>query len=871
MILRNLVTKEETPDRTPWWLLLLRLVIAGFFILALAGPILNAPAPSVQTGPLVLVIDDSWAGAQHWRQRRLAVEEAAAQAASADRELYVMRTASGLNSAIEGPMTGEEAENFIQNLTPSPLRANLGDPLARLETLDARLQGSAAAEIRWLTDNVADAGAMAFADALAERGTLTVFADTNAPKLRLTRAPTTGEQTLFNLRRLSANGAWNGAVSVTARDGREIANIPVEIEDGQRQVQIDLDLPLALRNEASIVRINGVTSAGAVQLMDARDRRALIGFLETADERRNNLLSGAHYIRQALAPYAAFIISDLEDLLTSDASVIVLNDIGVLRANDVVALEKWVRSGGVLIRFAGPVLAEAAQDKSLAIMPVPLRGGGRAFGGALTWDTPQPLDTFNADGPFAILSAPDDVFIRQQVLAQPGGQTTERTWAQLVDGTPLVTGVRDGAGVIALFHITATPEWSDLPLSGVFVDMLRRLAFLSSLGPDGAEENADTLYPPLRLLDGFGALRRAGDQDPALDFQTLNGAPSALATPGFYGAPEAAYALNATSDSDDFTELSLLGITKQPYEATPPTPLFPPLFMIVLALLLLDGLITLALAGRLRFGRAAAASTSVLFAIAFSALPTDTTAQPLDPALSQDAIEATLSTRLAYVATGDPAIDRLSEQALASLSRELVRRTAIEPAPPAKINLDTDDLSVYPFLYWPIAASAETPSETALENIENFMRFGGMILFDTRDDERAIGASSTPEALALQRILSQLDIPPLKQIDREHVLNRSFYLLGDLLGRSNNNPVWVQASESGANDGVTPFIIGGRDWAGAWAADQFGRPLRPMRRGGDRAREFAYRAGVNIVMVAFTGNYKSDQVHTPILLERLGQ
>ncbi|MEQ8934814.1 MAG: DUF4159 domain-containing protein, partial [Amphiplicatus sp.] len=97
------------------------------------------------------------------------------------------------------------------------------------------------------------------------------------------------------------------------------------------------------------------------------------------------------------------------------------------------------------------------------------------------------------------------------------------------------------------------------------------------------------------------------------------------------------------------------------------------------------------------------------------------------------------------------------------------------------------------------------------------------------------------------------------------------YLLDDLYGRMRNNPVWVQAAESGPNDGVTPLIIGGRDWAGAWAADRYGQPMRPIARGGERARELSYRAGINIVMVAFTGNYKSDQVHTPILLERLGR
>jgi hypothetical protein len=30
------------------------------------------------------------------------------------------------------------------------------------------------------------------------------------------------------------------------------------------------------------------------------------------------------------------------------------------------------------------------------------------------------------------------------------------------------------------------------------------------------------------------------------------------------------------------------------------------------------------------------------------------------------------------------------------------------------------------------------------------------------------------------------------------------------------------------------------------------------------------RFGVNVVMVALTGNYKADQVHVPALLERMG-
>ncbi|MEO1505196.1 MAG: DUF4159 domain-containing protein, partial [Pseudomonadota bacterium] len=111
------------------------------------------------------------------------------------------------------------------------------------------------------------------------------------------------------------------------------------------------------------------------------------------------------------------------------------------------------------------------------------------------------------------------------------------------------------------------------------------------------------------------------------------------------------------------------------------------------------------------------------------------------------------------------------------------------------------------------------------------------------------------------------------------VLTRSFYLIDALPGRWYGGPVWVEAAPQGgedgqtvvnANDGVSPVIIGGHDWAGAWALDEQGAPLFPMGRGGERQREIAYRFGVNAAMYAFTGNYKSDQVHLPALLERLG-
>ena len=868
-LLRRLAKTPETPHRTPWWILLLRLAIAGLAIVGLSGPILNAPPPPASVGPLVLVVDNTWIAAPGWRLRRDAMMSAAEQASRANRQIYLIEAAS---SDIEPPqpITGEQLASAAASLQPEPFGPDYAIAATKASALAATVND---ADVLWLSDGIERASGSELLQALKALGQLSVQIDDKTPSLALF-PPVRSETKLdYPIKRL--NGAeWRGDIVALARDGRELARATAEFSPGSDDAVAELDLPLALQNEMALTRIEDVSSAGAVQLVDARERRALIGFVASGEESLDPLLSGQHYIRKALDPYAVFVTDSLENILASDASVIILDDIGVIRPSDVESLTAWINKGGVLIRFAGPTLAEAAEESTPPLLPTLLRGGGRALGGALTWDTPQRLGDFSADGPFAGLAPPQDVFVRRQVLAEPGGDTSERTWAGLSDGTPLVTGVSAGAGVIALFHITATPEWSDIPISEIFVDMLRKLVFLSSLGPQSLGGAEAQRAAPFRVIDGFGALRQPARDLPAATLQEIESGPAEGRPPGLYGAPEAPIALNVVAANDTFARATFDGTSVNPYVAEPPVKIGPPLFLIALLLLAADGLIALRIAGKLPF-------FALIFGAAAFLSPDDALAQPLDRPIPAQAIDAAQILRLAYVRTGDPATDRISEAGLRGLSAELTRRTSAEPAPPAAIDPETDDLSVYPLIYWPVTPGAVSPSERALANIETFMRFGGMIIFDTRDDERAISGADTPEGAALKAILGGLDLPPLKPVDADHVLYRSFYLLSDLTGRMATRPVWVQAGD-GPNDGVTPIVIGGRDWAGAWASNETGEPLLPVRTAARACadvegaiprnpRECAYRAGVNMVMVALTGNYKSDQVHTPILLERLGR
>src|SRR6266481_1054298 len=69
-LLLGLTPREETPARTPWWLILLRTVIAALIVIALAHPLLNPQTRLAGAGPVALVIDDGWPAARDWRSRR---------------------------------------------------------------------------------------------------------------------------------------------------------------------------------------------------------------------------------------------------------------------------------------------------------------------------------------------------------------------------------------------------------------------------------------------------------------------------------------------------------------------------------------------------------------------------------------------------------------------------------------------------------------------------------------------------------------------------------------------------------------------------------------------------------------------------------
>jgi hypothetical protein len=664
------------------------------------------------------------------------------------------------------------------------------------------------------------------------------------------------------------------------------------------------------------LEIAGERSAGAVQLLDKRWRRRTVGIVSGANaDVAEPLLSSSYYLQRALEPFADVRLAQgaspaeaVAHFLDQNLPMLILTDVGnVGDAHD--RLARWVEDGGVLVRFAGPRLAASEDD----LVPVKLRRGGRILGGSLSWDQPQPLAAFSRDSPFGGMPVPNDVTVTRQVLAEPDATLGNNTWATLADGTPLVTAARRDKGLIVLFHVTGDTRWSDLPLSGSFVEMLKRVVALSGTtvvaeGAGTQGKHARAMVAPSHTLDGFGAFVAPppGARPVPEDFA---GSATSEHPPGFYGPPESLLAVNTLAVTDRLTPLDfspLASASRDVYRTTEPQDLRGPILLAALGLLLLDSLIVLFVGGgiqRLIPRRVPAATASIMLLAAVTLTLATAHAQPQTPRQmpslqmpnlqmpspqtpTPNVPQSALETKLAYVITGNSEVDAISKAGLAGLTLFLAQRTALEPGDPIGLDIAHDELVFYPLIYWPIVPGAPRPSDAALKRIDAYMKDGGTVLFDTRDAVVAPpsqgGETHSAGMLELRKILSSLDIPELEPVPRDHVLTKTFYLLRDFPGRFDGGQLWVEALPSESQqeasgrparggDGVSSIIISSNDFAGAWATRPDGQPMLPMVDGQPRQRELAFRAGVNIVMYTLTGNYKADQVHVPALLERLGQ
>ena len=927
-ILVGLENEEKTADKTPWWLTLIRLLAATLVILALAEPVLN-PAKNAglkSAGPLVVVVDNGWASSSRWPQRSVMISRLIDEAENDGRPVVVLGTAATAKTVTAKLESPSDARNTTAALSP---QAFAPDRLASIDAL-SKILGTPETKnpnIVWLHDGIDhkdEAGQFTEKlQAIGDDATLAVIDETKGQEALGLTAQLGEKGSLEALILQAAGTPRSGTVYAFSARGERLGEANFQFAVGETKKTVPFELPLELRNQVARIEIGSERSAGAVHLIDAATQWHRVGLISgESREQAQPLLAPLYYIQKALNPYAELAVSKdanlaqgIDGVLKQNVSVLMLADIGNIAGEGAKQVDDFVNRGGFLVRFAGPRLEKGNDD----LLPVALRSGGRSLGGALSWSSPQALADFDETSPFAGLKIPPDVSVNRQVLADPAQITPDvEIWARLKDGTPLVTATKRGEGKLVLFHITANSDWSNLPISGLFVEMLRRLSTMGKIGAsttqaDGTTTTTDTasaatdtagVLSPLKTLDGFGALKAPPPTaEPMMASAMATSVPSLIHPPGYYGASGSPRALNVLTPKSALKPIGNIpgNVQRLTYDNAASTLLKPWMLALGLALLFADIIAVMILqAGGLKaLSRRRASATTAAIALVFAASlmmypnlahaqerangnsTLDTTSQSL-ASTDKTAIDSTSKVTFGYILSGDKETDDTSRVGLLGLARVLEARTAVEPGEPVGVDIAKDEIAFFPILYWPVLETAEVLPDAAIAKIDAYMKEGGLIIFDTRDYGQG-GSNQLPMAgkggNALQRLLSKLDVPRLEPVPENHVVTKSFYLMRGFPGRWDGGQLWVEAITDSENestrarvsDGVTSIMITSNDFAAAWALDERGRPIYPVVPGGEMQREMAYRSGVNIVMHALTGNYKADQVHVPALLERLGQ
>lgn len=867
--LQGLIPDEQEPNKTPWWILLMRLLALACIIIAFAKPV-SIPSEQIVSNkniPIRIAIDNGWASAPHWNTIQRQADDIISEAIRQNRTVYLWALASEETSI--GPITAENAKSSLNKLTPKPWETNYKTLSQKHKPHNDNL------ETIWLGHGIKSSYLERFAELMNNDGSLTYlqpedikisFLLRNDPESSpknpsiIIESPVPDTHKSMPLR-LGVYGDNNKLL-----DQKEITFTP----DKFNQMRVFLELPNILSTQISSIRLSNFPSAGTVLLKNTNESLKTIGIVGSkGNEEDSPLINAEFYLHRALETSGTIHIDILENLLDiQELSVLILPDITGIGTNTLDKLDNWVKNGGTLIRFAGPNMTQA-NIQEFPLTPVPLRKGGRMLDGSMTWDQTSTLESFPENSPFYGLQITEELPIKRQLLAEPTADLDSKIWALLSDGSPLVTGSKHGQGVLSFFHVTATPQWSDLPLTGMYIQMLKKLAQLSSSQLNQTVKKGR--YDAVSILNGLGQVTKPSSNLKPIEGKVLiTDKPSKDHPPGIYHMNGNYFSYNL---GDHTTKLIKIKDNFFPSDAKFRTygnsfeKDYTAYFLIIATLLFIaDWVVMYIMIMNTSFFRI----TSKLIPILLLTL----LATPINPSEANDK-EYARNTYLAYIVTGDRQTDQVSKAGLETLANMLTRRTSVEPEGVVAINLETDNIGFYPFLYWPITTQQPPLSSIASQKLQAYMDHGGTIFIDTRDqhyapnDADSLLFTPSQHIKKMRSLTASLTLPALTPIDKDHVLSRSFYLLKSYPGRHTGGTLWVEKEKNNGHDGVSRVIVGSHDWASAWAYNQGN--ISVQLKGGHKQYDMATRVGVNIALYCLTGNYKADQIHLPHILERLGR
>jgi hypothetical protein len=879
----GLETENAASDKLPWWLKLLRVVLFAAIIIAAAAPYIKPHEElTIKGESLAIIVENSWAAAPHSDAQKDKALSLIALAEQQKKTVLLIKTIPDHEKQSRITLrTPSEARSMVEHIKLYPWKANHVALLQELRDNTDKLK--AAKTFHWLGHGYDDGDLQSNIAYLNKLGKVDYYKpDDSAAALVIKRA--LNAEGRESHKSIQIDGAFNDnkkALRITAKDQFDNVLSFITLKDIKNNSDTDISAlwdGIEMQDIApNYLQASTLKHAGSVRYVSANIIKQRVGIAaasDTINREESPLIQSLYYLSKAVEGKAPHNIAPIHDLIEWKATLIIIPENYALSGSDTETLTAWLENGGTLLRF--PPNANIKQQGKV-LMPVELLDDERNIAGRLDWQEPLTLGSIPQDSPLSGIAEDKTLEIKRQILATPAMSNAAASWALASDGTPLITAKGFGKGRIILMHTQAKPGWSNLPLTGFFINTLHRIVDISTgarISVDRSTalstdlENAS--FTAYKVINANGDLIEPPSELNAQNLKDIQSKPlSHNLWPGIYRSNNAEIIVNLGDKINAIKTIypQQLKASVKPYIKERNINLLPYFVALIIGLILAEWLSIAILTGFTPFYKKPSKhslSTWLLIGLCSLMLTNPSFAQSAN---NDDEAQRANSLNLAYIKSGNPIIDSMAEKGLRFVGNALEARTALYDVKVMGVKLDSDELAFYPVLYWPLTTAELRESEYAALN--KYMNSGGMLFIDMRNG-RKISQTLYNKNSELIKLGNHLAVPLLSPLPENHVLRKSYYLLSkdNIAGRYKTGDIWLDLGNSADKNTpkdeqdsqyVARLLIGANDWIGLWSdesADIY-------------EREKALRFAINLIMYALTGTYKQDQVHTKAILERL--